>query len=122
MGLRDKIAAASARRFTNVTVPLLGDVRLRSLTAREMRALKSSLSDSKGEFNKDRAQKLDLLLIVSCVVDDAGNPEFSEADITNGVFDEIDGGALTVLFNAAKSHTGFGADEDWNAIETQAKN
>ena len=122
MSLRDKIQAASARRFTNVTVPLLGDVRLRSLTAREMRALKSSLSDSKGEFNKDRAQKLDLLLIVACAVDESGNPEFSESDITNGVFDEVDGGALTVLFNACKAHTGFGADEDWNAIETQAKN
>lgn len=122
MGLRDKIQAASARRFTTVTVPLLGDVRLRSLTAREMRALKSSLSDNKGEFNKDRAQKLDLLLVASCVVDDSGNLEFSEADVVGGVFDEIDGGALTVLFNACKSHTGFGADEDWQAIETQAKN
>ena len=122
MSLRDKIQAASARRFTTVTVPLLGDVRLRSLTAREMRALKSSLSDSKGEFNKERAQKLDLLLIALCVVDAAGNLEFSEADVAGGLLDDIDGGALTVLFSACKSHTGFGADEDWQAIEDAAKN
>ena len=122
MSLKEKLRQGNTRRFKTVNVPLWGDVRIRSLTHAEMRALRNSLSDSSGEPIKARVERISELLAVECIVDDKGNPDFTEAEAMSGLFDALDGGAARFLFREISEHTGFLADKDWQAVEEAAKN
>ena len=118
---RDDVIGARDRRVK--IVPLeIGDIRIQSMTNLEMRNLRSSLLDSKGELKRGRSDRLQELLIVSCALDDSGRLMFTDADAVNGVFDHIDGGVVTTLFAACKKHTGFAADDDFQLIEDAVKN
>ena len=121
MGLRDVLRNGAERRFVTVDIPLLGSVRLRSLTSNEIRALRSSMRDAQGEVNKQRFALFDELLIALVVVDEANNCEFSEMDALNGGL-EMDAGARGQLMEAIKRHTGIGADEGWSPVVAAAKN
>jgi hypothetical protein len=122
MSIRERLSEAKKRRFSTVHVPILGDVRLRSLTQSEMRALRATVTNDAGDFDKSRAAQLEARVVVACVVDAEGNQEFTEDDVQLGTFADLDGGAWTVLVAACKEHTGFGADADWKAVEGAAKN
>lgn len=110
------------RRFRTVQVVQLGDVRIRSLTAGEMRSLRQSFSDRKGDLVKERADKLQQLLVAWCVCDDKGDRLLSDEDALGTAFDSLDGGAIAYLFSECKKHTGFANDGDWEAIQEAAKN
>jgi len=123
MELLDKAAllGTSERRYK--VVPLeIGDVRIQSLTNQEMRALRTSLLDRKGELVRHRSDRLQEILISRCAVNESGVPLFTESEATNGAFDNIDGGVVTTLFAACKQHTGFTADDDFQLIEDAVKN
>jgi len=122
MSLKEQLRQGNTRRFKTVTVPLWGDVRIRSLTHAEMRRLRNSLSDSSGEQIKPRVERISELLAVECIVNDEGELEFTEADAMTGTFDALDGGAARYLFREISEHTGFMADRDWQAVEESAKN
>lgn len=122
MSLKEKLRAGFERRFVTVSVPLIGDVRLRSLTAAEMRRLRNSLSDDKGETIKARVERMNELLAVEAIVDESGAPIFTEDDAMGGTFDTLDAAAAKVLFTQIVRHTGFTADSDWKEIEGAAKN
>lgn len=119
--LKARLFAANKTRYTTIDVPVLGPVRLRSLTTREMRELRDSFVDEKGKPTK-RLDYVNELLVASCIVDDDGNRVVSDEDATGGVFDDVDGGAFATLIQAARKHTNYAADPDWKAIEDAAKN
>lgn len=117
-------ATAGKRRFAVVADPdgNMPSVRIQSLTTQEMRSVRDSLTTSKGELNRKRSERIKEFLICRCVVDDDGSRVFSDDDAFSGVFDDVDGRYIEVLFNAARRHTGFNTDEDWIAIEGAIKN
>ena len=109
---------ASKRRYDTTTVPIIGAVRIRSLTAGEVRAWREAVT---GEGGKD-LQYANELLVAASVVDDAGDRLFSDDDARSAVFGDMDGAAFAVLAKAVRKHTNSEADPDWKAIETAAKN
>lgn len=121
MGLRDVLRNGAERRFATVDIPLLGEVRLRSLTSNEVRALRASMRDAQGEVNKQRFALFDELLIAIVVVDEANNCEFTEQDALNGGL-EMDAGSRGQLMEAIKRHTGIGAEDGWKPVVDSAKN
>ena len=121
MGLKEALRSGVQRRFSEVELPLLGKVRLRSLTSGEIRALRASMKDKDGEVNDKRFAMFDDLLIALCVVDAEGNQEFSEYDAINGAL-EMDAGARGQLMEAIRNHTGVGAPEGWQPVIDAAKN
>ena len=112
----------ATRRFKEVRLAEGRSCRIRSLTAGEMRAFRTSMSNSKGELIRKRADRLQELLIAQCLATATGDRILSDEDVMGGDFDLLDGGEITALFAACKEHTGFGADADWQAIEDAAKN
>lgn len=119
---RDDLLKPSKRRFKEVQVDGVGDGRIRSLTTSEMRGIRQSLVDKKGDIIQSRAAKLQELLVGNCLVDGESNRLLSDNDVFSGALDNLDAGALTALFNICKEFTGFAADEDWKAIEDASKN
>lgn len=112
----------ATRRFKEVRLGDDRSCRIRSLTAGEMRAFRTSMSNAKGELIRKRADRLQELLIAQCLSTAKGDRILSDDDVMGGDFDLLDGGEITSLFAACKEHTGFGADADWQAIEDAAKN
>lgn len=109
------------RRYVAVQTPL-GAVRLQSLTNGEMRTLRQSLVDRKGDLVKARSDRINELLLCYTIVNDGGARLFSDEDAFSPAWDEMDGHVVRNLMEAAKRHTGFGADADWQAVEDAAKN
>ena len=122
MGLKEKIAAASERRYKVVTIPELGDVKLRSLKRSEFRRLAQSMTDDKGETILARQAKQEELFLALVIVDEQNNQVFSEDDVFAGVFDELHGGVMRILLDAARQHTGVFGGDGWQAVESAAKN
>ena len=111
----------AARRYKVVKLPIGGDeLRLRSLTGREMQEFRASLVDRAGKVIRDRWDNQDELLIAAVVVDDNGRPIFTESDVL--ALSEADGGLITWLAKQCKDWTGFRADDDWSPIVEHAKN
>lgn len=121
MDIRQRFFEAGKRRYKTVDVPLLGQVRLRSLTNAEMRELKESFTDETGKIN-ERGKRLNELLVAACVVDDSGERVFSDDDAMGALFGEMDGAPLAALVKSCVDWTNFRSDPDWKAIEDAAKN
>ena len=111
----------ATRRYKVVKLPIGGDeLRLRSLTGREMQEFRTSLVDRAGKVIKERWDNQDELLIAAVVVDDNGRPLFSEVDVS--ALSEADGGLISWLAKQCKDWTGFRADDDWSPVVEHAKN
>lgn len=119
--LKAKMLAASVRRVETVEVPILGPVRIRSLTAREIREWRGGLVGDDGKPTK-RLERANELLVALAVIDDSGAPVFSDDDAMSMLFDDVDSAAFAVLVAAVRKHTNVGADPDWKIIEAAAKN
>lgn len=120
--LKERLRQGFERRFITVKLPFVGDVRLRSLTAAEMRSIRNSLTDDKGETIQSRVERLNELLAAESIVDENGNLEFTADEAMAGAFDTLDAGSAKVLWNAVIKHTGFAADTSWTGVEEAAKN
>ena len=118
---KERLFAAARTRYMTMDIPILGSVRLRSLSAGEMRTLRESFVDKKGEAT-DRLNRVNELLVANCIVDESGERVISDADAMGGIFDDVDGGAFASLSVACRKHTNFASDPDWKAIEDAAKN
>lgn len=118
---RERLLKPAKRRYDYVDLAD-GRVRIRSMTTGEMRALRASMLDRRGELNRKRSDRLRELLICKCACDDDGNLLLTEDDALGTAFDEIDGAVTTQLFIKCKAHTGFTEDEDFQAIEDAVKN
>jgi len=119
---REQIQAVCVRRYEVVPVPCLGDMRIQSLTAGEMRAIRATLRTKNHELDRERFDKLDALVVAAEWVDDNGNPCVTDDDVMRGFFDRIDGGPWAVITAAVKRHTGWDCGEDWQAVKAAAKN
>lgn len=119
---REQFAAALSRRHESVEIPGVGLARIQSLTVREMRDIRASLRTPSGEFDRERFNRLDAILVAAALVDDSGNRVISETDAVNGFFDAMDGGPWAVLCAAVKRHTGWECGEDWTPVRAAAKN
>lgn len=118
---KERLFAATRTRYITIDVPIVGPVRVRSLSAGEMRTLRETFVDKKGEAT-DRLNRVNELLVANCIVDEDGERVISDADAMSGVFDDVDGGAFASLSMACRKHTNFASDPDWKAIEDAAKN
>ena len=120
--LRERLRAAERRRFKTFAAPIVGEVRLRSLTAREVAAIRAKFSKPDGEPNSEAIQRMRHYLIAACLCDDDGNPCCALDDVDRGGLDDLDGGVLDALFAACRDHTGFAAEAGWSAVVDAAKN
>ena len=118
--LRERFLSATKRRIIAVDVPQVGEVKLRSLTADEMRSFKDSLTDG-GKLNK-RGDNFERLLVAQCVCDEHGHRALTDEDALCGVFGEVDGAVIAKLYGVCVVHTNWRCDPDWKAIEDAAKN
>ena len=121
MDIRQAFLAAGKPRFKDVDVPLVGVVKIRSLSNAEMREFKESLTDDEGRRN-DRGKKVNELLVAQCVVDDTGSRVWDDSDALGTAFSEIDSAAFAVLVRHCMEHTNFRADVAWRDVESAAKN
>ena len=120
---REALLKPAARRYDVCDVPGFGmQARIQNLSNGEMRQLRQSLLDKKGDLNKRRADRLHELLICRCLVDAEGTPLFSDEDAFSAAWDNLDGAVVRTLFERCKRWTGFASDEDWQAVEDAAKN
>jgi hypothetical protein len=118
---RDDILRPSPRRYD--AIPWIGgSLRIQSLSGGEMRQLRDSFIDGKGNAIKERISRQRAILLCWCIVDDAGNRIFSDADSQSPSWDTIDGKLLEAAYDRCRKWTGFLADADWSAIEDAAKN
>lgn len=122
MGIREKLAQSAARRFACVTVPIVGEVRLQSLTAREMQLIRQRFQAPDGTPVKSELDRIRQYLVAASVVDDSGATAYTLDDVSAGKLDDIDGGVLDALTDAIKHHTGWGADATWSAVGDAVKN
>lgn len=119
--LKAKMLAASARRIESVSVPILGEVQIRSLSAREIREWRGGLVGDDGKPTP-RLERANELLVALAVVNDDGSRVFTDDDAMSMLFDDVDSAAFAVLVAAVRKHTNVGADPDWKIIEAAAKN
>ena len=119
---REQLLKQSARRYKVKALPPFGEFRLQSLYESEMRAIRESLVDRKGELIQVRASRMNQILVAACLVDDNGARLFTDADVNAGVMDTLDGAVLAALYKDARDWSGFASDGDWKAIEDAAKN
>jgi hypothetical protein len=108
--------AACQRRYTTVNVPILGAVRIQSLTELERSTYEASRLDDSGQWDRESGAAAKVKLIVLCCVDSEGNRLFIESDEPK--LQQIDSLVSDRLFDRCMSHCGF-TDED---IEAIAKN
>lgn len=119
---REQFTQAAKKRYNTVHVTGLGEVRIQSLTAGEMRDIRRSLRTDAGDPALDRIARLDALVVAAAIVDDDGTRLFSDDDAMGRTFDEIDGGPWNQLVAGVKRHTGWDCGEDWSPIKAAAKN
>lgn len=123
MTLRERLNAATKRRFVTVDVDNFGPVRLRSLTAREMRDIRarwtSQTPDDKREQN---AVKLRQYVVAACLVDDDGNTVYTLDEVDAGALDDLDGAIVDPVYAAAVMHTGFGQVAEFAKVQDAVKN
>lgn len=121
MKTRDDILKPSPRRYKSV--PWIGgDVRIQSLTAGEMRQLRETFVNSKGDAIRERVSRQRYVLLCWCFVDDDGNRLLADEDYKSPTWEQIDGALIESAYNAAREWTGFLSDVDWRAVEDAAKN
>jgi len=108
--------AASKRRYAVVQVPILGGVRIQSLTELERSTYEASRLDDAGQWSRESGAAAKVKLIVLCCVDGDGNCLFIDSDIPK--LQQIDSIVTDTLFSKCLTHCGF-SEED---IEELAKN
>ena len=107
---------ATSRRYAVVGVPILGKVRIQSLTELERSTYEASRLDDSGQWSRQSGASAKVKLIIACCVDDDGNCLFIESDAVK--LEQIDSIVTDTLFSRCLTHCGF-SDND---IEELAKN
>lgn len=111
---RDALLGAAVRRFAVVEIEGLGNVRIRSMTELERSRLEASIRDKKGNLSSSRMVDLKCRMIVDSVVDENGNPLFTNRDIDQ--IRQQDSKVTNALVDAIQKHCGW-SDEDLEDLE-----
>lgn len=120
--LRERLQSTTKRRIIEREFPIVGAVRIRSLTAREMADIRGRFTTKEGEPNRQAVGRLRQYLVAACVIDDQANPEYTLEEVDLGLLDEIDGGVMEAMAKVITEHTGWGAEAGWSAVADAAKN
>jgi hypothetical protein len=115
--IKQRFMSAAARRYKTLTVPILGEVRIRSLTNADIRAWREAIRTKDG-----KVEHATELLVAASVCDEQGRRIFSDEDARSVLFGDIDAAAFEVLGQACRTHSNLDADPDWRAIVDDAKN
>ena len=110
------LLAANKRRFTDVDVPGVGKMRLRSLTERERSGYESGMLGKDGRTNLKKIAEAKVALIVLCLCDAEDRQLLSSADAA--ALGELDSSVTNVLFDACTKHCGISETD----VEELAKN
>lgn len=108
-GLADKAAilGANKRRYREVDVPLIGKVRIRSLTERERSEYEAGFLDKSGNVSNIVDGKVRLIVLCACNAE--GHRIFSDAD-ANSLAD-VDAVVTNALADECRSLSGFSEDD-----------
>lgn len=90
------------RRYAEVTVPVVGKVRIRNLNELERTQQLAWTRDKKGKPLQERVELMDLRYIIDCVVDEQGNRVFGIEDLPS--LKEMDYGVKVKLLNEILKH------------------
>jgi hypothetical protein len=112
-----RFLGASERRYKNVDVPLIGQVRIRSLSNADIRAWREAIRTKSGSVEYATE-----LLVAASVVDENGLRVFTDEDARSQLFADIDSAAFEVLGQQCRKHSNLDADPGWQAIVDDAKN
>lgn len=111
---RDLFLRAPVRRYKELIVPELGEVRIRSLTELERSQFEASIRDKKGNVSNTKLIDLKCRLIVLAVVDAEGNPILQNSDIPQ--LRNQDAKITNALVDAIQDHIGI-TDNDLEELE-----
>ncbi len=115
---REDVIAKSKRKYTTITLPSGGEVRIRSLTERERSEYEASMLNRKGQISSKGLRESRRRLIAMCMVGADDNTLFN----TNGdleMLSEMNAADADAVYSAARVCSGFDKDED---VEELAKN
>lgn len=110
------------RQFWEIELTTGDTVRCRSITSGEARRLRKLFRTPDGEFDPDRGELFNELLIGACLVNGTDDRMFSEDEVLSGALSDIDNRVTVPLFNQLRKLTGMSPDEDWKALEAAVKN
>jgi len=99
------------RRYKTVTLPNSGlMVRIQSLMAGEQNRYETVLLSADGKLDKRRMEDAESRLIVKCIVDDAGNRLFSDAQAPEVA--AWDGADAAFLYRECAAHCGINRNQE----------
>jgi len=122
LGRQDFLTATSKREFWEIPLATGGTVRARSITSGEARRIRKLFRRPDGEFDPDRGELFNEILIGACLVNGTDDLMFTEQEVLAGALSDMDNQVAAPLFNRLRKLTGMRADEDWAALEAAAKN
>lgn len=122
LGRQEFLTATSKREFWEIPLATGGTVRARSITSGEARRIRKLFRRPDGEFDPDRGELFNELLIGACLVNGTDDLMFTEQEVLAGALSEMDNQVTAPLFNRLRKLTGMRADEDWAALEAAVKN
>ena len=96
---RQKLLGRCRRQYRDVLVPGVGNVRLKSLTAREQLAVADSLPEEAGGLDWILAH------VAACVVDEDDSPVFGPEDLA--VLGDMDARTMSLLCDEASELCGL---------------
>jgi len=120
---RDTLLGSFQRRYRTVET-LFGQVRIRNMTEREKADFEAGGITADGKINLRHIRNQRRRLVAFSVVDDQGVPLLQPGDEDR--LGDIDAAVTTAIFEAAREHCGFSAEEaeelEKNSSTTTADN
>ena len=111
MKFSDQIKGGFKRRFKDIDLPGGSTARIRNLSEKEKSKVDAKTVDHKrGRINRDAVLKMRAEYIVACVVDEAGNPEFTSGDVDT-ICDNADSQDSSYLYAQINKHIGGDTDD-----------
>lgn len=117
----EQLFAPYKRRYKELTLPVSGhDVRIQSLTERELSAFQTGAMSKTGNANLSRIESANRRLIVLCLVDGAGN-RILNAKTALGKLEDWDSMDTNYLSTECSSFVGLKADEIEGLVKNSGK-
>ncbi len=103
---RDQMLSKTERRYMDVTIPEHdGSIRIQSLTSKERAIYEMWFRNREGVTVASRLGDARVRLMISCVVDDTGDPTFALDDLPR--LRETDAAIAERVYDAAWKHCGM---------------
>lgn len=107
--MRSEILSHTTRRYSDVDIPGVGNVRIRSLTEAERNAIELKQLDKHGRRDLKKLPYTKVNWIIACAVDEHGACLFADADADRLLL--VDSYITDTLFDAIQDHVGLSAKD-----------